>query len=57
MSVPVGYELLGSVINPLGFQLSGDVQYNNFNLKKALVNPVIPVFEIDNQFMNHYQQD
>lgn len=43
MSVPVGYELLGSVINPLGFQLSGDVQFKNFNLKKELVNPVIPV--------------
>ncbi len=43
MSVSVGYELLGSVVNPLGFQLSGDVQFKNFNLKKALVNPVIPV--------------
>jgi len=42
MSVAVGHELLGTVVNPLGFQLGGDVQLKNFNLKKAPVTAKIP---------------
>jgi len=42
MSVSVGHELLGTVVNPLGFQLGGDIQLKNFNLKKAPITPKIP---------------
>lgn len=43
MSVSVGYELLGTVVNPLGFQIGGDIQLKNVNLKKAPITPKIPV--------------
>jgi len=42
MSVGVGYELLGTVVNPLGFQIGGDIQLKNINLKKAPITPKIP---------------
>jgi len=42
MSVIVGYELLGTVVNPLGFQLGGDIKLKNLNLKKAPITPKIP---------------
>jgi len=42
MSVGVGYELLGTVVNPLGFQIGGDIQLKNVNLKKAPITPKIP---------------
>merc|ERR1712137_1048282 len=42
MSVIVGYELLGTVVNPLGFQLGGDIQLKDLNLKKASITPKIP---------------
>jgi F-type H+-transporting ATPase subunit alpha len=42
MSVSVGHELLGTVVNPLGFQLGGDTQLKNFNLKKAPITAKIP---------------
>jgi F0F1-type ATP synthase alpha subunit len=57
MSVGVGYELLGTVVNPLGFQIGGDIQLKNVNLKKAPITPKIPVLSTVNQFTNHYQQD
>jgi hypothetical protein len=43
MSVTVGYELLGTVVNPLGFQLGGNITLKNLNLKKAPITPKIPV--------------
>lgn len=57
MSVIVGNELLGTVVNPLGFQLGGTVQLNTLNLNKAPITPKIPVLLIDNLFMNHYLLD
>lgn len=42
MSVIVGNELLGTVVNPLGFQLGGTVQLNTLNLNKAPITPKIP---------------
>jgi hypothetical protein len=57
MSVGVGYELLGTVVNPLGFQIGGDIQLKNVNLKKAPITPKIPVLLIDNLFLNLYLQD
>ena len=45
MSVGVGYELLGTVVNPLGFQIGGDIQLKNVNLKKAPITPKIPVIK------------
>lgn len=57
MSVGVGYELLGTVVNPLGFQIGGDVQLKNFNLIKAPITPKIPVLLIVNLFLNLYLQD
>lgn len=57
MSVVVGKELLGNVVNPLGFQLGGDVKLKNINLEKAPITPKIPVLLIDNQCLNHYLLD
>jgi hypothetical protein len=57
MSVGVGYALLGSVVNPLGFQIGGDVSLTSVPLTKAPITPKIPVLLIVNQFSNLYQQD
>ena len=54
MSVIVGYELLGTVVNPLGFQLGGAIKLKNLNLKKAPITPKIPVLLNVNLFLNHF---
>lgn len=57
MTVPVGYELLGTVLNPLGIKIGGEQQINFSNLNRAIVAQESPVLSIVNLYMSLYLQD
>jgi F0F1-type ATP synthase alpha subunit len=53
ISIPVSFQSLGLAINPLGYKLGQNVLYTNSLIRKPIEAPA-PVFQQDNQFLNHY---